>query len=96
MSREEFSKLIGPYLDGELSAEEREKVEEYLAGSEEYRHMASEIEGLTRIARADAPPEVSDEKWKEVLSSARGDGATEPFTVVDVSVPSGASSRSSS
>ena len=82
MSREEFSQLIGPYLDGELSAEEREKVEEYLAGSEEYRHMASEIEGLTRIVRADAPPEVSDEKWKEILSSLRSDGATEPFTVV--------------
>jgi anti-sigma factor RsiW len=82
MSREEFSKLIGPYLDGELSAEEREKVEEYLAGSEEYRHMAAEIEGLTRIVREDAPPEVSDEKWKEILSSLRSDGATEPFTVV--------------
>ena len=68
MPREEFSKLIGPYLDGELSAEEREKVEEYLAGSDEYRRMAAEIEGLTRIVREDAPPEVRDEKWKEMLS----------------------------
>ena len=82
MPREEFSKLIGPYLDGELSAEEREKVEEYLAGSDEYRRMAAEIEGLTRIVREDAPPEVRDEKWKEMLSSLRSDGATEPFTVV--------------
>ena len=82
MSREEFSKLIGPYLDGELSAKEREEVEEYLAGSEEYRCMAAETEELIRIAREDAPPEVNDEKWKEMLSSLRSEGTTEPFTVV--------------
>ncbi|SVC38850.1 uncharacterized protein METZ01_LOCUS291704, partial [marine metagenome] len=31
MSREKFIELIGPYLDGELSEEERETVEGYLA-----------------------------------------------------------------
>ena len=82
MSREEFSKLIGPYLDGELSVKEREKVEEYLAGSEEYRQMAAETEELIRIARVDVPAEVSDEEWKDVLSSVRGDGAMGSFTVV--------------
>ena len=46
MFHEEFSKLIGPYLDGELSAEEREKVENCLADSAECRQLASELEEL--------------------------------------------------
>ena len=56
MSHEEFSKLIGPYLDGELSAAEREKVENCLADSAECRQLASELEELDRVARGDSPP----------------------------------------
>lgn len=82
MSREEFNKLIGPYLDGELSVEEHEKVEKYLAGSAEYRQLASDFEQLDSIARADTPPAVSDEKWQEVLSSVRSDEKTIPFRIV--------------
>lgn len=82
MSREEFSKLIGPYLDGELSVAEREKVEKYLADSADYRQLASDFEKLDRIARADTPPPVSTEEWQEVLSSVRKDEKTIPFTVV--------------
>ena len=53
MSREEFTRLLGPYLDGELSGEQRETVERYLAGSEEYRKLAAEAEELTRLAKND-------------------------------------------
>ena len=56
MSREEFIELIGPYLDGELSGEERETVEGYLASSEEYRKLAAEAEELTRLAKTTGRP----------------------------------------
>lgn len=82
MSREEFSKLIGPYLDNELSAEDREKVDAYLASSEEYRQMASELEELTRLARGDRPPEVDDDRWREMLSQIREGGEGRPFSIV--------------
>jgi len=81
MSREEFKKLIGPYLDGELSTEEREKVEEYLAGSEEYRLLASETEDLTRLARDDRPPDVSDDRWLEMLASIRSGEEEKVFSI---------------
>ena len=64
MSREEFTRLLGPYLDGELSGEQRETVERYLAGSEEYRKLAAEAEALTRLAKNARPPEVSAERWR--------------------------------
>ena len=82
MSHEEFSKLIGPYLDGELSAEEREKVENCLADSAECRQMASELEELDRVARGDSPPAVSDDEWQEVLSSVRRTEKIVPFETV--------------
>ena len=79
LSHEEFSKLIGPYLDGELSTEEREKVERSLAGSADCRQQASELEKIDRVARADSPPAVSDDEWQEVRSSL---GRTETEKVV--------------
>ena len=82
MSHEEFSKLIGPYLDGELSAEEREKVENCLADSAECRQLASELEKLDRVARGDSPPAVSDDEWQEVLSSVRRTEKIVPFETV--------------
>ena len=82
MSHEEFSKLIGPYLDGELSAEEREKVENCLADSAEFRQLASELEELDRVARGDSPPAVSDDEWQEVLSSVRRTEKIVPFETV--------------
>ena len=82
MSHEEFSKLIGPYLDGELSAEEREKVENCLADSAECRQLASELEELDRVARGDSPPAVSDDEWQEVLSSVRRTEKIVPFETV--------------
>ena len=82
MSHEEFSKLIGPYLDGALSAEEREKVENCLADSAECRQLASELEELDRVARGDSPPAVSDDEWQEVLSSVRRTEKIVPFETV--------------
>tara|TARA_B100000929_G_scaffold120075_1_gene95192 strand:+ start:137 stop:604 length:468 start_codon:yes stop_codon:yes gene_type:complete len=82
MSREEFTRLIGPYLDGELSEEERETVEKYLADSEEYRKLAAEAEELTRLAKNDRPPEISDERWREMLSEIRAGETNQPFSVV--------------
>ena len=82
MSREEFTRLIGPYLDGELSEEERKTVEGLLAGSEEYRKLAAEAEELTRLAKNDRPPEVSDERWQKMLSEIRDGGTNQPFAVV--------------
>ena len=82
MSREEFIELIGPYLDGELSGEERETVEGYLASSEEYRKLAAEAEELTRLAKNDRPPEVSDERWRKMLSEIRDGKTNQPFAVV--------------
>ena len=82
MSREEFIELIGPYLDGELSGEERETVEGYLASSEEYRKLAAEAEELTRLAKNDRPPEVSDERWRKMLSEIRDGETNQPFAVV--------------
>ena len=82
MSREEFTRLLGPYLDGELSEEQRETVEGYLAGSEEYRKLAAEAEELTRLAKNDRPPEVSAERWRKMLSEIREGGTNQPFAVV--------------
>ena len=82
MSREEFTRLLGPYLDGELSEEQRETVERYLAGSEEYRKLAAEAEELTRLAKNDRPPEVSAERWRKMLSEIREGGTNQPFAVV--------------
>ena len=82
MSREEFTRLLGPYLDGELSEEQRETVEGYLAGSEEYRKLAAEAEELTRLAKNDRPPEVSAERWRKMLSEIREGGTHQPFAVV--------------
>jgi len=82
MSREEFTRLLGPYLDGELSEEQRETVERYLAGSEEYRKLAAEAEELTRLAKNDRPPEVSEERWRKMLSEIREGGTNQPFAVV--------------
>ena len=82
MSREEFTRLLGPYLDGELSEEQRETVEGYLAGSEEYRKLAAEAEELTRLAKNDRPPEVSAERWRKMLSEIREGGTNHPFAVV--------------
>ena len=69
LSQEEFSKLIGPYLDGELSAEDCRKVEKSLADSAECRQQASGLETLDRIAREDSPPAVDEKQWQEVLAS---------------------------
>ena len=82
MSREEFTRLIGPYLDGELSEEERKTVEGLLADSEEYRKLAAEAEELTRLAKNDRPPEISDERWRKMLSEIREGGTNQPFAVV--------------
>ena len=82
MSREEFTRLIGPYLDGELSEEERKTVEGLLADSEEYRKLAAEAEELTRLAKNDRPPEVSAERWRKMLSEIREGGTNQPFAVV--------------
>ena len=82
MSREEFTRLLGPYLDGELSEEQRETVEGYLAGSEEYRKLAAEAEELSRLAKNDRPPEVSAERWRKMLSDIREGGTNQPFAVV--------------
>ncbi|MEE3295968.1 MAG: zf-HC2 domain-containing protein [Planctomycetota bacterium] len=82
MSREEFTRLLGPYLDGELSEEQRETVERYLASSEEYRKLAAEAEELTRLAKNDRPPEVSEERWRKMLSEIREGGTNQPFAVV--------------
>ena len=82
MSREEFPRLLGPYLDGELSEDQRETVERYLAGSEEYRKLAAEAEELTRLAKNDRPPEVSAERWRKMLSEIREGGTNQPFAVV--------------
>ena len=82
MSHEEFSKLIGPYLDGELSAEEREKVEKCLADSADCRQQASDLEKIDRLAREDSPPDVSDDEWQDVLSSVRRTEKVVPFETV--------------
>ena len=82
MSHEEFSKLIGPYLDGELSAEEREKVEKCLADSADCRQQASDLEKIDRLAREDSPPAVSDDEWQDVLSSVRRTEKVVPFETV--------------
>ena len=82
MSHEEFSKLIGPYLDGELSAEEREKVEKCLADSADCRQQASDLEKIDRLAREDSPPAVSDDEWQDVLSSVRRTEKIVPFETV--------------
>ena len=82
LSQEEFSKLIGPYLDGELSAEDCRKVEKSLADSAECRQQASDLEALDRIARKDSPPAVDEEQWQEVLASVRQAEKIVPFETV--------------
>ena len=82
LSREEFSELIGPYLDGELSAEECQKVENCLADSAECRQQAADLEALDRIARGDSPPPVAEDQWQEVLNSVRNTGKVVPFETV--------------
>ena len=82
LSQEEFSKLIGPYLDGELSTEDRQKVEQCLADSAECRQQAADLEALDRIARKDSPPAVSENQWQEVLASVRHSEKVVPFEAV--------------
>ncbi len=82
LSHEEFSKLIGPYLDGELSTEDRQAVENCLAGSADCRQLAADLEKLDRVARGDSPPTVSDDQWQGVLASVRRSGNIVPLETV--------------
>ena len=81
MSREEFTRLLGPYLDGELSEEQRETGARYLAGSEEYRKLAAEAEERTRLAKNDRPPEVSADA---LMPPASGDPPKTPALATPV------------
>jgi len=64
MNEREFQALIQEVLDGEATAEQRERVEAYLAGSERGRARMRELEGvfqaLGKVRAVPAPADLKD------------------------------------
>ena len=73
MSEDRFEKLLGPYVLGELTAEEERELEHHLERCPSCRNDLDEVRhahGTLRAAAAGPPPELKD--W--VLARARSEG----------------------
>ncbi len=64
---EAMRSLISGYLDGELDAEDRERVEQYAQANAEYRREIEEMRETVAAADALEPEPVPDEVWDTFL-----------------------------
>ena len=82
MNREEFSRLIYPYLDGELDAEQRHEVEVYLKSSEEARSILEfeqRLDNKTRDALSEPVDMVAKARLLASLHKAAGKTDPQPM-----------------
>jgi anti-sigma factor RsiW len=86
--RDEFAnELLSAYLDGEVSSDERQQIEQQLAGSAEYRSELAALRALQsmlrELPRYRLPPEVGERTTGEIRRIAAGDAIVPPSFSLD-------------
>jgi hypothetical protein len=66
--------LLAAFLDGELSADDRQHVQDWLAIHPEEAELLQAHRNLLRVWRQAAPPEPSEKAWREVLAQIEHPG----------------------
>src|SRR5439155_11335577 len=66
---------LAAFLDGELSADDRRRVQDWLATHPEEAALVQAHRNLLRVWREAAPPEPGEKAWREVLAQIEIPGA---------------------
>lgn len=74
---EDLTPELGAYVDGELDASERERIEE-LMRRPECQELAATFQWLDQIAGSESVPTVSDTEWAAVKASVLAQAHAEP------------------
>ena len=67
--------LLAAFLDGELTADDRQLVQDWLATHPEEAALVQAHRNLLRVWREAAPPEPGEKAWREVLAQIEIPGA---------------------
>ena len=81
-ARAKFLPLLSPYIDGELTPEERQQVEQHLANNKQSAALVADLragEGLTRVAMDMMADDVD---WKAFTADVMGKVAPEPLPLL--------------
>lgn len=64
-ARKKFEPMLSPYVDGELSVEERQQVEQHLAASKESADQVADFRAMSGLIRHTLDTAADEIDWKE-------------------------------